>query len=145
MFVLFLDSPVSSPGHSHSSHGTTDEVDCLKDCNHAKQTLIRSKRLSNKLKRRLTIRTVAEVKALKKHSAEAVHVLIYAAELVATNPKEAANKARELWGYLSRDEPENQARPQTIEQLIVMLTRESFRKVVHLINFTHKSASKIPK
>lgn len=142
--IFFLDTPVSSPGHSHSSHGA-DEVDCLKDCNHAKQTLIRSKKFSKKLRRRLTIRTVAEVKALKKQSAEAVHILIYAAELVATNPKEAANKARELWGYLSRDEPENQARPQTIEQLIVMLTRESVRKIVHLINFTSKSASKIPK
>lgn len=35
-----------------------------------------------KLKRRLTIRTIAEAKALKKHSKEAIHVLFYAAELV---------------------------------------------------------------
>ena len=54
---------------------------------HAFQTLRRSKRFSKKLKRRLTQRTFAEVKALKQQGVETVHVLIYAAELIATNPK----------------------------------------------------------
>lgn len=54
-------------------------------------------------------------------------------------------KAKELWGYLSADEPENQARPVTLEQLIVLLTRESARRVVHLVNFSANVASNIPK
>lgn len=54
-------------------------------------------------------------------------------------------KARELWSTLSKDEPENQARPQTIEELIVLITRESARRVVHLVNYTGNTASKVPK
>jgi perilipin-2 len=38
--------------------------------------------ISGKLQRRLTKRTLAEAKALKEHSAEAINVLIYVAELV---------------------------------------------------------------
>ncbi|XP_049821209.1 lipid storage droplets surface-binding protein 1 isoform X2 [Aethina tumida] len=102
-------------------------------------------RFSRKLKRRLTKRTLAEVKALKEHSAEAVHVLIYVAELIATDPKLAFQKGRELWESLSKDEPENQARPENLEQLIVLLTRESTRRLVHLINFTSSVVSKVPK
>lgn len=83
--------------------------------------------------------------ALKKQSTEAVHVVFYAAELIATNPRLAMQKGVELWQYLSADEPENQARPQTLEQLVVLLTRESVRKVVHLINFTAGTVTKVPK
>lgn len=58
-------------------------------------------------------------------------------------------KARELWTYLSNDEPENQARPQTIEELIVLVTRESARRLVHLVNYTGgytiTTATKFPK
>lgn len=39
-------------------------------------------RFSRKLQRRLTKRTLAEARALKEHSAEAIHVLAYVAELV---------------------------------------------------------------
>lgn len=39
-------------------------------------------RFSRKLKRTLTQRTLLEARALKKQSKEAIHVLIYAAELV---------------------------------------------------------------
>lgn len=63
---------------------------------------------------------------------------------VTKDPKMALVKARELWKTLSKDEPENQARPATLEQLIVMLTRESARRVVHLINFTRSTVSKLP-
>jgi len=100
-------------------------------------------RLGRKLKRRLTRRTIAEVKALKEQSAEAVHVLIYVAELVATDPALAFQKGKELWANLSKDEPENQARPENLEQLLVLLTRESARRVVHLVNFTVSVANKI--
>lgn len=63
---------------------------------------------------------------------------------MATDPKLALKKARDLWDHLSGDEPENQARPTSFEQLIVMLTRESARRIVHLINFTKSTVVKLP-
>lgn len=54
-------------------------------------------------------------------------------------------KGKELWESLSKDEPENQARPENLEQLIVLLTRESARRVVHFINFTSAIISKVPR
>lgn len=53
-------------------------------------------------------------------------------------------KGRELWASLSKNEPENQARPETLEQLIVMLTRESTRRIVHFVNFTSTGVGKLP-
>jgi len=73
-----------------------DNPDELNKRTHAYKTLRRSKRLSKKLKHRLSIRTAAEVLALKKD----VHILFYAAELIAKNPKEAYDKFQELWSYL---------------------------------------------
>lgn len=64
---------------------------------------------------------------------------------IATDPKLALQKGRELWADLSKDEPENQARPQTIEELIVLITRESARRMVHLANYTGTTASKVPR
>jgi len=64
---------------------------------------------------------------------------------IATDPKQAVQKAKELWVYLSADEPENQARPATLEQLILLLTRESARRVVHLVNFSAHMAANIPR
>ena len=112
-----------------------------KERNHAFQTFRRSKRLSKKLKHKITARTFAEVNALKSD----VHILIYAAELIATNPKEAHKKFNELWAYFSKNEPENQKRPETLEELFVLLVRESARKMVHLVNFTTRHASRIPR
>lgn len=57
----------------------------------------------------------------------------------------ALQKGRELWAELSKDEPENQARPDTLEQLIVMLTRESARRIVHFVNFTNVGIRKLPR
>lgn len=111
---------------------------------HVFQTIHRGQRISRKLRRRLTFRTRQELSALKKQSTEAVHVVFYAAELIATNPRLAMQKSVELWQYLSADEPENQARPNTLEQLAVLLARESVRKVVHVINFTASTVTKIP-
>lgn len=111
---------------------------------HVIQMIHRGQRISRKLRRRLTFRTRQELSALKKQSTEAVHVVFYAAELIATNPRLAIQKGVELWQYLSADEPENQARPKTLEQLAVLLARESVRKVVHVINFTASTVTKIP-
>ena len=63
---------------------------------------------------------------------------------LATDPKLAFQKAKELWKTLSLPEPENQARPTTLEQLLVLLTRESARRIVHLVNGTAALASKAP-
>nr|CAI5818238.1 unnamed protein product [Callosobruchus analis] len=126
---------------------TYDEVDRPIDgpAGKALHTVQHAKGFSRKLKRRLTQRTIAEVKALKQQSAEAVHVLIYVAELVATDPIMAFQKGKELWASLSKDEPENQTRPENLEQLIVLLTRESARRMVHLVNFSYSILSTIPK
>lgn len=57
---------------------------------------------------------------------------------MAKDPVLAWQKAKELYASLSRPEPENQARPNTVEELVVLLGREAARRVVHLINYTHK-------
>ncbi|XP_067618080.1 lipid storage droplets surface-binding protein 1 isoform X3 [Eurosta solidaginis] len=135
--------------------GVQDQVDAQNDDdnnvvanvneNGAIKAIHHGQRFSRKLKRSLTQRTLYEARALKKQSKEAINVLIYAAELIATDPKLALQKAKELWGYLSKDEPENQARPVSLEQLIVLLTRESARRLVHLVNFSATLAASIPK
>ncbi|XP_026475145.1 lipid storage droplets surface-binding protein 1-like [Ctenocephalides felis] len=107
----------------------------------AVQTMHRVDRFSRKLQRRLTRRTMAEAKAIK----EQIHVIIYIAELIATDPRLAMRKARELWHSLSLDEPENQARPDTLEQLLVMLARESARRLVHLVNYAGEGVSNLPR
>ncbi|XP_013137806.1 PREDICTED: lipid storage droplets surface-binding protein 1 isoform X2 [Papilio polytes] len=93
----------------------------------------RGARLRRKLQRRLTRQALAEAKAIK----EQIHVLVYVAELVATDPALAWKKAKQLYASLSCPEPENQARPATLEELVVLLARETARKVVHLVNYTH--------
>lgn len=72
-------------------------------------------------------------------------IITYNILQIVTDPKLALQKARDLWTYLSKDEPENQARPQTIEELILLITRESARRLVHLVNFTSRTVSKTPK
>lgn len=57
-------------------------------------TFHKSQRFSRKLKRRLTQRTILEARALKKQSKEAIHILIYAAELVEDN---AFNYVEIIW------------------------------------------------
>uniref|UniRef100_A0A0C9R9N6 Lsd-1_0 protein n=1 Tax=Fopius arisanus TaxID=64838 RepID=A0A0C9R9N6_9HYME len=108
------------------------------------RTIIHGARFSRKLQRRLTRRTLAEARALKDQSTECIHVLLYVIELIATDPKMALQKSKELWAALSLPEPENQARPATLEQLLVLLTRESARRIVHLVNGTMNLAAKAP-
>ncbi len=112
---------------------------------HAVETFRRGRRLSKKLKRRLTQRTFAEVNALRTGGAEAVHILVYGVELIITDPRQAAEKAKELWIYLSGPEPGNQERPKNIEELMVILARESCRTIVHILNSGFQIAGKVPK
>ncbi|XP_047504692.1 lipid storage droplets surface-binding protein 1 isoform X6 [Pieris napi] len=104
----------------------------------AEQALQHGARFGRKLQRRLTRQALAEAKAIK----EQIHVLVYVAELVAKDPVLAWKKAKELYASLSQSEPENQARPATLEELVVLLARETARKVVHLINYTHSDLPK---
>lgn len=60
------------------------------------------------------------------------------------DPKQAFQKTQELWTYLSEPEPGNQARPETLEQLVVLLTRETARRIVHFINFTRNAVTQFP-
>jgi len=59
-----------------------DDNEAVPDERGAIKAIHHGQRFSRKLKRRLTQRTIAEARALKKQSKEAIHVLFYAAELV---------------------------------------------------------------
>lgn len=99
-----------------------DEVDAVDNCktkNNAVRTLLRSRRLSKKIKSKISVRTAAEVKALKSD----VSILIYGTEYILTNPIGAIRKLNDFWHYLSENEPENQKRPETLEELIVVVMR----------------------
>ncbi|XP_036324121.1 lipid storage droplets surface-binding protein 1 isoform X1 [Rhagoletis pomonella] len=65
------DAPIDDDNIS----GAENEQGAIKAIHHGR-------RFSRKLKRRLTQRTLAEARALKKQSREAINILIYAAELV---------------------------------------------------------------
>ena len=121
-----------------------DEVATPEPVSKTTRTMKHGARFSRKLQKRLTKRTLAEARALKDQGTECIHVLLYVAELLATDPKLALQKAKELWATLSLPEPENQARPASLEQLLVLLTRESARRVVHLMNGTSTLAAKTP-
>lgn len=100
------------------NQGAEVELDAVNK-NHAVLTFRRSKRLSKKLKHKLSIRTAAEVKAIRSD----INILLYAAELIVIHPKQALARSKELWSYLSQNEPENQKRPETMEELFVLLVR----------------------
>lgn len=120
-----------------------NNVSCSNN-NKALQTIHRVDRFSRKLQRRLTQHTVAEVKALRKYSEDALRFVLYTAELLAKDPKALKEKVSELWEELSKDEPENQKRPENLEELTVMVTRELARRVVHLVNFSKAGISNLP-
>ncbi|KAK1120426.1 hypothetical protein K0M31_012406 [Melipona bicolor] len=121
-----------------------DDVSSSESVSKTKRTIKRGAKLSKKLQHRLTRRTLAEARALKDQGTECIHILLYIVELLATDPKLAFQKAKELWKTLSLPEPENQARPTTLEQLLVLLTRESARRIVHLVNGAATLASETP-
>ncbi|XP_014485180.1 PREDICTED: lipid storage droplets surface-binding protein 1 isoform X2 [Dinoponera quadriceps] len=122
-----------------------DEISPAEPASKTTRTIKHGARFSRKLQKRLTRRTLAEARALKEQGTECIHVLLYVIELLATDPKLALQKAKELWATLSLPEPENQARPATLEQLLVLLTRESARRVVHLVNGASALAAKTPR
>ncbi|XP_046830126.1 lipid storage droplets surface-binding protein 1-like isoform X3 [Vespa crabro] len=124
---------------------TIDEVDTNEPVSKTTRTIKHGARFSIKLQRRLTRRTLAEARALKEQGTECIHVFFYVIELLATDPKLALQKAKELWTILSLPEPENQARPASLEQLLVLLTRESARRIVHLVNGATSLAAKTPR
>jgi perilipin-2 len=141
--LIFADKAVDKYLPDETEDEGTDTVDGngFKGKSHAVLAYRRSKRLTKKIKTRLSYKTAAEIRALK----DDVHILFYAMELIVKDPKEAYVKFKELYAYLSQKEPENQQRPETLEQLFVLLSRETARKIVHLINFTTKHLSKIPR
>lgn len=99
---------------------------------------------SRKLQRRLTRRTIAEAKLLKKQGYDTVQCFVYFTDLLAKDPKAFSEKMKAIWKHLSEDEPENQKPPENIEQLIEMLLREGARRFVHLTNFMAKNISMGP-
>lgn len=101
----------------------------------AVKTIRHVNHFSRKLQRRLTRRTIAEAKLLKKQGYDTVQCFVYFADLLARDPKAFAEKMKAIWKHLSEDEPENQKPPENIEQLIEMLSREGARRFVHLTNF----------
>ncbi|KAK9728298.1 Perilipin family [Popillia japonica] len=141
----YVDKYLPDDSHVNDATDDVDHKDTSEPPNKTIQTIQHMDRFSRKLQRRLTKLTLAEAKALKEHSVEAIHVLAFVAELVVTDPKLAFQKGKELWASLSQDEPENQARPENLEQLFVLLTRESARRVVHLVNFTADAVGKLPR
>ncbi|XP_039306664.1 lipid storage droplets surface-binding protein 1 isoform X2 [Solenopsis invicta] len=122
-----------------------EDVNPTENMSKTTRTIKHGARFSRKLQKRLTRRTLAEARALKEQGTECIHVLLYVVELITTDPKLAMQKAKELWATLSLPEPENQARPETLEQLLVLLIRESSRRIVHLVNGTATLAARTPR
>lgn len=110
----------------------------------AVKTIRHVNHFSRKLQRRLTRRTIAEAKLLKKQGYDTVQCFVYFADLLAKDPKAFAEKMNAIWKHLSEDEPENQKPPENIEQLIEMLSRESARRFVHATNYIVKTISMLP-
>ncbi|KAL4149603.1 hypothetical protein QTP88_003509 [Uroleucon formosanum] len=105
----------------------------------AVKTIRHVNHFSRKLQRRLTRRTIAEAKLLKKQGYDTVQCFVYFADLLAKDPKAFSEKMKAIWAHLSEDEPENQKPPENIEQLIEMLSREGSRRFVHLTNYMAKN------
>lgn len=141
----------SSNGGSNSSIDTVDASESLTSDAEphfrppAMETLQRGRRFSRKLTRRLTLRTIHEARALRHGGEEAVHIVSYALRLLVTDPRLACHRVAELWEYLSDDEPDNQARPHTLEQLLVLLLRESARRAVHVCNWMAHRTTAVPR
>ncbi|XP_063226766.1 lipid storage droplets surface-binding protein 1 [Bacillus rossius redtenbacheri] len=111
----------------------------------AVHTMRHVNRFSRKLRRRLTQRTLAEASALRNLSEELALALLQLAKLMATDPKAVRDKALALWAELSQSEPENQARPASLEGLVAMVTRELARRGVHLVNHASTGLAAVPR
>lgn len=129
--------PDKDPSEDDKPTGTEPSSQTVKTIRHVNH-------FSRKLQRRLTRRTIAEAKLLKKQGYDTVQCFVYFADLLAKDPKAFAEKMKAIWLHLSEDEPENQKPPENIEQLIEMLTRESARRFVHVTNFVAKGIYTAP-
>lgn len=110
------------PDKVNLNHCDEAITETCKSKNHAFRTFKRSQRLSKKIKSKISSRTAAEVKALRSD----VNILIYGTEFIISNPVGAIRKVNDLWYYLSENEPENQKRPETLEELVVIVLRGEF-------------------
>ncbi|KAF5276237.1 hypothetical protein FQR65_LT04042 [Abscondita terminalis] len=140
----YVDIYLPADGNETESEESNEVNSAQTTAEKALHTIHHVDKFSRKLQRRLTRRTLAEAKALKAHSFEAMQALVHVIELIATDPKSALQKGQEMWENLSKDEPENQTRPQNLEEVIVLLTRESARRVVHFVNFTRGVVKQFP-
>ncbi|XP_014256268.1 lipid storage droplets surface-binding protein 1-like isoform X2 [Cimex lectularius] len=120
------------------------QVDRNRSDSKANQAIKHVNRLSRKLQRRLTKRTIAEAKALKNQGVNVAQTLTYLLDLLLKDPKQFVQKMKAVWEHLSEEEPENQIPPANLEQLIAMLTRELARRFVHVTNFSVQTLSKLP-
>lgn len=107
------------------------------------QAIHRADRLSRKLQRRLTERTLTEVRAFRHAGVEIIRWIGNMTELLVRDPKQFYQRVKAGWNELSLPEPENQARPQTLEELIALLSRETTRRIVHLTNKVIKISNSI--
>ncbi|XP_034239195.1 lipid storage droplets surface-binding protein 1-like isoform X3 [Thrips palmi] len=103
--------------------------------------LQRADRLSRKLQRRITRRTLLEARALRKDTENTLHTLVYFAETLVKDPRAFVEQCRAVWKHLSENEPENQVPPETLEERLALLVREVARRVVHLANYTAAGAN----
>ncbi|XP_060880920.1 lipid storage droplets surface-binding protein 1 isoform X2 [Metopolophium dirhodum] len=130
--------PDKDPGEDAADKPSTEPS------SQAVKTIRHVNHFSRKLQRRLTRRTIAEAKLLKKQGYDTVQCFVYFADLLAKDPKAFSEKMKAIWKHLSEDEPENQKPPENIEQLIEMLSREGARRFVHVTNFVAKNISMGP-
>jgi len=151
--VLRLDSVIDEadkyvdqylPGTVPEENHETNNVAGSSDNSKAMQTFHRVDRLSRKLQRRITQHTLAEVKAMRQYSKDALHFVLITLELLVKDPKALKDKIVALWLELSQDEPENQKRPANLEELTVVVTRELARRVVHLANYLRAGVATLP-
>ncbi|XP_073990049.1 lipid storage droplets surface-binding protein 1-like isoform X2 [Rhodnius prolixus] len=127
-----------------ASDETDSKVDNRTNESKTIQTIEHVNRFSRKLQRRLTKRTIAEARALRRQGINTAQILLHLMDLAIKDPKQFIETMKTLWINLSKDEPENQVPPANLEQLITMLTRESARRLVHLTNFTISTAANLP-
>ncbi|XP_076298605.1 uncharacterized protein LOC143217845 [Lasioglossum baleicum] len=107
-----------------------DYPDTTKNVSKTKLTVIHGVRCSRKLQRGLTRQTIAETRALMLLGKKFADII----KLVLTDPKLAMQQASSMWKALSLPEPENQVRPSTVEESLVLLLREISRWFVHSVN-----------
>ncbi|KAF6204229.1 hypothetical protein GE061_002569 [Apolygus lucorum] len=127
-----------------STDGDLKDGDRVDGGSHAKRTIQHANRLSRKLQRRITKRTLAEAQALRKTGQDVVQFIYFSVDLLIKNPKEFVSKMLQIWEHLSKDEPENQIPPGNLDQLFALVARETARKFVHAINYSIVVCGNLP-